>query len=157
MRRSTKLRKKFHESLTDAAFGFCDVLFRGSGWGWGGSVVLRPIYEFMPVSVVNVSEQISSLRCSDYPCAVKDLSKPACYAETRFKLHIDRIHKWQVVKSSFVFVGNHRFQISGNTLPYDNLDEIRRRLSEVSPNLTRYGDVEEANFFNLALGLMQVK
>ena len=47
-------------------------------------------------------------------------------------------------------------QISGNTLPYDNLDEIRRRLSEVSPNLTRYGDVEEANFFNLAVGLMQV-
>lgn len=46
-------------------------------------------------------------------------------------------------------------EISGNDLPYDNLDEIRRRLSEVSPNLTRYGDVEEANFFNLALGLMQ--
>ncbi|XP_015779251.1 PREDICTED: NADH-ubiquinone oxidoreductase 75 kDa subunit, mitochondrial-like [Acropora digitifera] len=46
-------------------------------------------------------------------------------------------------------------EISGNTLPYDNLDEIRRRLSEVSPNLTRYGDVEEANFFSLALGLMQ--
>ena len=49
-----------------------------------------------------------------------------------------------------------RQQITGNTLPYDNLDEIRRRLSEVSPNLTRYGDVEEANFFNLAVGLMQV-
>ncbi|XP_068715494.1 NADH-ubiquinone oxidoreductase 75 kDa subunit, mitochondrial-like [Montipora foliosa] len=46
-------------------------------------------------------------------------------------------------------------EICGNTLPYDNLDEIRRRLSEVSPNLTRYGDVEEANFFGLALGLMQ--
>ncbi|KAL9966387.1 hypothetical protein ACROYT_G024449 [Oculina patagonica] len=46
-------------------------------------------------------------------------------------------------------------EIAGNTLPYDNLEEIRRRLSEVSPNLTRYGDVEEANFFNLALGLMQ--
>ena len=50
-----------------------------------------------------------------------------------------------------------RQQIAGYSLPYDNLDEIRRRLSEVSPNLTRYGDVEEANFFNLALGLMQVK
>lgn len=48
-------------------------------------------------------------------------------------------------------------QIAGNSLPYDNLEEIRRRLSEVSPNLTRYGDVEEANFFNLALGLMQVR
>ena len=48
-------------------------------------------------------------------------------------------------------------QIAGNTLPYDNLEEIRRRLSELSPNLTRYGDVEEANFFNLALGLMQVR
>lgn len=46
-------------------------------------------------------------------------------------------------------------EIAGNSLPYDNLEEIRRRLSEVSPNLTRYGDVEEANFFNLALGLMQ--
>lgn len=56
----------------------------------------------------------------------------------------------------FCFYVNRRFQISGNTLPYDNLDEIRRRLSEVSPNLTRYGDVEEANFFSLALGLMQV-
>lgn len=48
-------------------------------------------------------------------------------------------------------------QIAGNSLPYDNLEEIRRRLSEVSPNLTRYADVEEANFFNLALGLMQVR
>ena len=52
-----------------------------------------------------------------------------------------------------------RQQITGYTLPYDtddNLDEIRRRFSEVSPNLIRYGDVEEANFFNLAVGFMQV-
>ncbi len=35
----------------------------------------------------------------------------------------------------------------GETLPYDTLQQVRTRLSEVSPNLTRYGLVEEANFF----------
>ncbi|XP_049855933.1 NADH-ubiquinone oxidoreductase 75 kDa subunit, mitochondrial isoform X1 [Schistocerca gregaria] len=38
-------------------------------------------------------------------------------------------------------------EIIGKTLPYDNLNEIRHRLEEVSPNLVRYGNVEEANFF----------
>ncbi|XP_076062264.1 NADH dehydrogenase (ubiquinone) 75 kDa subunit [Oratosquilla oratoria] len=38
-------------------------------------------------------------------------------------------------------------QIAGLTLRYDNLNEVRQRLSEVAPNLTRYGDVEEANYF----------
>jgi len=47
-------------------------------------------------------------------------------------------------------------QIAGETLPYNNLEEIRRRLTEVSPNLTRYGDVEKANFFSLAQQLIQV-
>ena len=38
-------------------------------------------------------------------------------------------------------------EVIGETLPYDTLQEVRRRLNEVSPNLTRYGLVEEANFF----------
>ncbi len=38
-------------------------------------------------------------------------------------------------------------EVAGQTLPYDELQEIRNRLTQVSPNLTRYGDVEEANFF----------
>ncbi len=38
-------------------------------------------------------------------------------------------------------------EVIGETLPYDTLTEIRARLSEVAPNLTRYGLVEEANFF----------
>ncbi|NXL74788.1 NDUS1 oxidoreductase, partial [Leptocoma aspasia] len=37
--------------------------------------------------------------------------------------------------------------LAGLTLPYENLDEIRKRLEEVSPNLVRYDDVEEANYF----------
>ena len=47
-------------------------------------------------------------------------------------------------------------QIVGQKLPYDNLHEIRQRLEEVSPNLTRYGDVEEANFFKQAVDLSDV-
>ncbi|XP_077979343.1 NADH-ubiquinone oxidoreductase 75 kDa subunit, mitochondrial-like [Glandiceps talaboti] len=44
-------------------------------------------------------------------------------------------------------------EVLGQTLPYDELYEIRRRLTEVSPNLTRYGDVEEANYFKQAQDL----
>lgn len=45
-------------------------------------------------------------------------------------------------------------EISGRTLRYDSLSEIRDRLTEVAPNLTRYGDVESANFFAQAAGLI---
>lgn len=41
----------------------------------------------------------------------------------------------------------------GVTLPYDNLNEIRKRMSEISPNLTRYGDAEDANYFAQAAEL----
>jgi len=45
-------------------------------------------------------------------------------------------------------------EISGHTLPYDSLSEIRQRLTDIAPNLTRYGDVESANFFLQALDLI---
>jgi hypothetical protein len=47
-------------------------------------------------------------------------------------------------------------QIVGHRLPYDSLHEIRHRLDEVSPNLTRYGEVEEANYFKQAADLSKV-
>lgn len=48
------------------------------------------------------------------------------------------------------------FQLAGMTLPYDTLDQIRSRLEEVSPNLVRYDDVEEANYFQQAHELSKV-
>ena len=36
------------------------------------------------------------------------------------------------------------------------MTQIRRRLTEVSPNLTRYGDVEAANYFAQAVELAKV-
>ena len=47
-------------------------------------------------------------------------------------------------------------QIVGSTLPYDELSEVRERLSEVAPHLTRYDDMEPANFFALAEKLLKV-
>lgn len=44
-------------------------------------------------------------------------------------------------------------EISGNCLPYDTLSEVRFRIEEVAPHLSRYGDVETANFTNLSLQL----
>ncbi|XP_050533761.1 NADH-ubiquinone oxidoreductase 75 kDa subunit, mitochondrial [Daktulosphaira vitifoliae] len=37
-------------------------------------------------------------------------------------------------------------EIVGTKLPYDTLNEVRDRLTDVSPNLTRYNDLEQANF-----------
>ncbi|XP_044158507.1 NADH-ubiquinone oxidoreductase 75 kDa subunit, mitochondrial [Bufo gargarizans] len=47
-------------------------------------------------------------------------------------------------------------ELAGVTLPYDNLDAVRHRLHEVSPNLVRYDDVEEANYFKQAAELSQL-
>merc|ERR1712179_597578 len=44
-------------------------------------------------------------------------------------------------------------EVLDETLPYDNIQEIRGRLNQVSPNLTRYGLVEEANYFAQAAQL----
>ncbi|KAG5865064.1 hypothetical protein JTB14_006744 [Gonioctena quinquepunctata] len=41
-------------------------------------------------------------------------------------------------------------EIVGAKLPYDNLNEIRDRLDEVAPHLTRYGLAEDANYFKQA-------
>ena len=42
------------------------------------------------------------------------------------------------------------------TLPYDDLDGVRTRMSEISPNLTRYDSVEQANYFKQATELALV-
>lgn len=47
-------------------------------------------------------------------------------------------------------------EVSGQTLPYDDIRDLRYRLTQVSPNLTRYGEVEEANFFAQAHSLAQL-
>ena len=47
-------------------------------------------------------------------------------------------------------------QLAGVSLPYDTLDEVRERLADVSPNLVRYDDVEEANYFKQANELSKV-
>jgi NADH dehydrogenase (ubiquinone) Fe-S protein 1 len=48
-------------------------------------------------------------------------------------------------------------QIVGETLPYDDLDAIRARMEQISPNLTRYNSVEEANFLTEAAAVSDSK
>lgn len=38
-------------------------------------------------------------------------------------------------------------ELSGQKLGYDTLSEIRKRMAEIAPHLTRYGHVEQANYF----------
>jgi len=41
-------------------------------------------------------------------------------------------------------------EVSAKQLPYDTIDEVRRRLVQVSPHFARYGDVEDSSFLNVA-------
>ncbi|OCT61350.1 NADH-ubiquinone oxidoreductase 75 kDa subunit, mitochondrial isoform X2 [Xenopus laevis] len=47
-------------------------------------------------------------------------------------------------------------ELAGVTLPYEDHDGVRKRLQEVSPNLVRYDDVEEANYFKQATELAKL-
>ncbi|XP_037326832.2 NADH-ubiquinone oxidoreductase 75 kDa subunit, mitochondrial-like [Pungitius pungitius] len=47
-------------------------------------------------------------------------------------------------------------ELAGAPLPYDSMEEVRSRLAEVAPNLVRYDDVEEANYFKQANELAQL-
>ena len=47
-------------------------------------------------------------------------------------------------------------QILGNPLPYNDLESVRARLAEVSPTLTRYDQVEQANYFQENVKINQV-
>ncbi|XP_069111748.1 NADH-ubiquinone oxidoreductase 75 kDa subunit, mitochondrial-like [Argopecten irradians] len=47
-------------------------------------------------------------------------------------------------------------EVSGYPLTYDKLEEVQGRLFEVSPNLIKYGDAEEANYFKQAQELAQL-
>lgn len=47
-------------------------------------------------------------------------------------------------------------EVVGSSLPYDNLDELRNRMENVAPHLTRYGRLESNNFFTQAEQLIKV-
>ncbi|XP_059048656.1 NADH-ubiquinone oxidoreductase 75 kDa subunit, mitochondrial isoform X2 [Achroia grisella] len=46
-------------------------------------------------------------------------------------------------------------EVVGERLPYNNLDEVRDRLGEISPALVSYGEVQENNYFAQARALSQ--
>ncbi|KAK9739265.1 NADH-ubiquinone oxidoreductase subunit G, C-terminal [Popillia japonica] len=52
---------------------------------------------------------------------------------------------WKIIRALSEFIGAK--------LPYDTLDEVRDRLEDVAPHLTRYGYSEDANYFKQALEL----
>lgn len=54
---------------------------------------------------------------------------------------------WKIIRALSEFVGE--------TLPYDTMQEIQERLSEIAPHLTRYGKVEEANYLKQSSALLQ--
>lgn len=48
-------------------------------------------------------------------------------------------------------------QVVGVPLPYDDLNAMRQRLTEVAPHLTRYGSAEDSNYFAQAAELSKVE
>jgi NADH dehydrogenase (ubiquinone) Fe-S protein 1 len=46
-------------------------------------------------------------------------------------------------------------EVCGVSLPYNDLDEIRDRIEQISPNLTRLDSIEEANYFKQNIELLK--
>ncbi|GMS79757.1 hypothetical protein PENTCL1PPCAC_1932, partial [Pristionchus entomophagus] len=46
-------------------------------------------------------------------------------------------------------------EVSGKSLPYDDIKEIRGRLSEIAPHLVRFGDAEETSFESTAAAVAE--
>ncbi|MFH4983707.1 hypothetical protein AB6A40_010416 [Gnathostoma spinigerum] len=59
----------------------------------------------------------------------------------------DARHDWKIIRAIS--------EVAGKKLPYDTLPEIRVRLSEIAPHLTRYGDVEESLFLEQVSQLVE--
>ena len=59
-------------------------------------------------------------------------------------------------QSYFINIAFTVYQVGNRSLGYDNLDEVRDRLRDIAPNLTRYGDVEQANFFDVSAAMLKV-
>ena len=55
---------------------------------------------------------------------------------------------WKILRALSEFVQG------GAVLPYDSLDELRKRMAEIAPHLTRYGQIEEANYFRQSRDLV---
>ena len=49
-----------------------------------------------------------------------------------------------------------RLQVTGLQLPYDTVEDLRGRMSDVAPHFSRVGELETANFFALANKLLKV-
>jgi len=47
-------------------------------------------------------------------------------------------------------------ELSGVSMPFETLNDVRARLGQVSPNLVRYNDVEDANYFKQAQELAEL-
>lgn len=47
-------------------------------------------------------------------------------------------------------------EVSGQPLPYDNLNELRNRMEDIAPHLVRHGQLEENNFYAQAEALIKV-
>uniref|UniRef100_F1KVL1 NADH-ubiquinone oxidoreductase 75 kDa subunit, mitochondrial n=1 Tax=Ascaris suum TaxID=6253 RepID=F1KVL1_ASCSU len=56
-------------------------------------------------------------------------------------------HDWKIIRAIS--------EVAGKKLQYDDIHQLRARISEVAPHLVRYGDVEEATFSKQALQLAE--
>lgn len=47
-------------------------------------------------------------------------------------------------------------EVAAKQLPYDTVDDIRRRLVQIAPHFARYGDLEDSSFLDIATQLAVV-
>ncbi|XP_069978159.1 NADH-ubiquinone oxidoreductase 75 kDa subunit, mitochondrial [Penaeus vannamei] len=101
----------------------------------------------------------------DHGATIADVVLPGAAYTEKTATYVNMEGRAQQTKAALVPPGMARVdwkiiralsEIVGATLPYDTLNEVRHRMAEVSPNLVRYGDVEEANYFAQASALAEL-
>merc|ERR1712004_847708 len=95
----------------------------------------------------------------DAGAAMSDIVLPGAAYTEKNSTYVNTEGRAQQTRQGITPPGNARedwhivralSQLCGVKLPYDDLRAIRARMTEISPNLTRYGTMEPANYFSQA-------
>lgn len=100
----------------------------------------------------------------DFGASIADVILPGAAYTEKSATYVNTEGRAQLTRAAVTAPGMARedwkiiralSEVAGHPLSYDNVNALRKRMSEISPNLTRHGEVEDANYFKQAQTLAQ--
>ncbi|XP_058789772.1 NADH-ubiquinone oxidoreductase 75 kDa subunit, mitochondrial isoform X2 [Phymastichus coffea] len=91
----------------------------------------------------------------DYGASIADVVLPGAAYTEKYGTYVNLEGRSQQTSAAITPPGLARSdwkiiraisEIAGSCLPYDDIHQVRKRISEVAPHILRYGDVEDTNY-----------